>query len=138
MHCMLRPLERLRSSPFARHHASGIDDNSLMIHLRGILQARLTDSVKAIIRRLAFEAQALALQDLKSKLERTSDSALKVLLQEKSERIREQQSRLSGINFTSHNSPSHRLIDKVTQQADKPMSGLHLLRQMHFLNPKSM
>ena len=30
MHCMLRALERLRSSPFARHHASGIDDKSLL------------------------------------------------------------------------------------------------------------
>ena len=101
------------------HSSSGIDDAALMSHLRGILEDRLTDAVKAVLRRLAFEAQALALQDLKNKLERTTDSAPKVLpLQEKLERIRDQQTRLSGITFTAHNSPSHALIDKITQQGE--------------------
>ena len=101
------------------HSSSGIDDAALMSHLQKILEERLTDPVKAIVRRLAFEAQALALQDLKNKLERTTDSAPKVLpLQEKLERIRDQQTRLSGITFTAHNSPSHALIDKITQQGE--------------------
>ena len=41
------------------HSSSGIDDTALMAHLQKILEDRLTDPVKAIVRRLAFEAQAL-------------------------------------------------------------------------------
>ena len=39
--------------------SSGIDDTALMAHLQKILEDRLTDPVKAIVRRIAFEAQAL-------------------------------------------------------------------------------
>ena len=94
------------------HSSSGIDDAALMTHLQKILEERLTDPVKAIVRRLAFEAQALALQDLKNKLERTTDSAPKALpLQEK---FGEDPRPTS----TPHNSPSHALIDKITQQGE--------------------
>ena len=98
---------------------AGVDDPALMAHLRGLLAENPTPQTITMFRRLAFEAQALAMQDLKSKLERTHDSEPKVLpLQEKLERIRRQQARLGGLSFTAHNQPSHALIDRATQQFD--------------------
>ena len=117
------------------HSSSGIDDAALMSHLHTILEDRLTDAVRAIVRRLAFEAQALALQDLKNKFERTTDSAPKVLpLHEKLERIRDQQSRYqecvqdksqASLKFRSDGSL------RITQESPEltcDVSSAHLLR----------
>ena len=98
---------------------SGINDAVLMQHLNSLLTAPADSALTTVFRRLAFEAQALALQNLKSRLERTNDSEPKVLpLQEKLERIRRQQQRLGGISFTPHNCPAHSVIDKASQQVD--------------------
>ena len=56
------------------HQANaGIDDAALMNHVNSLLGSPLTPSGVASLRRLAFEAQALALQDLKSKLDHSSE-----------------------------------------------------------------
>ena len=98
---------------------SGINDGELMRHLESLLSTPPDPACITLFRRLAFEAHALALQNLKSRLERTTDTEPKILpLQEKMVRTQRQQSRLAGIVFTPHNSPAHSLIDKASQQVD--------------------
>ncbi|CAE7338338.1 unnamed protein product [Symbiodinium sp. CCMP2592] len=103
------------------HQANaGIDDAALMTHVNGLLTTPLTPSGVASLRRLAFEAQALALQDLKTKLERPSDNEPKVLpLQEKVARLARQRERLNGIVLTPHNTPSHAMIDRACAQLEE-------------------
>jgi hypothetical protein len=70
-------------------------------------------------RRLFFEADALSLEDLKSRADRSESSEARVLpLAEKMDRIRQQQLRRIEISFTPQNEPSHSLIDKVCQQLE--------------------
>ena len=68
-------------------------------------------------RRLFFEAHALALQDLKSRLERGDSAETRILpLAEKVERVRLLRERLPGLVLTLQSEPSHSLIDKAVQQ----------------------
>ena len=64
-------------------------------------------------RRLFFESQALCLQDLRQKVERTEHSDAKVLpLAEKVEKINQLKVRLPARLITQQLEPSHRLVDK--------------------------
>ena len=103
------------------HQANaGIDDAALMNHVNSLLGSPLNPSGVASLRRLAFEAQALALQDLKSKLDHSSEHEAKVLpLQEKVARLSRQRDRLIGVVLTPHNTPSHSLIDKACAQLEE-------------------
>ncbi|CAE7239379.1 unnamed protein product, partial [Symbiodinium sp. CCMP2456] len=103
------------------HQANaGIDDAALMNHVNGLLTHALTPTAVAGLRRLAFEAQALALQDLKTKLESPAEHEPKVLpLQEKMARLTRQKDRLVGVVLTPHNTPSHALIDKESSQLEE-------------------
>ena len=103
------------------HQANaGIDDAALMNHVNGLLTHALTPTAVAGLRRLAFEAQALALQDLKTKLESPAEHETKVLpLQEKMARLTRQKDRLVGVVLTPHNTPSHALIDKACSQLEE-------------------
>ncbi|CAE7225523.1 unnamed protein product, partial [Symbiodinium sp. CCMP2456] len=99
---------------------AGIDDAALMNHVNGLLTHALTPTAVAGLRRLAFEAQALALQDLKTKLESPAEHEPKVLpLQEKMARLTRQKERLVGVVLTPHNTPSHALIDKACSQLEE-------------------
>ena len=103
------------------HQANaGIDDAALMTHINGLLSQPLSPSAVAGLRRLAFEAQALALQDLKTKLESPAEVEAKILpLQEKMARLTRQKERLVGVVLTPHNTPSHALIDKACSQLEE-------------------
>ena len=103
------------------HQANaGIDDAALMNHINGLLSQPLSPSSVAGLRRLAFEAQALALQDLKTKLESPAEVEAKILpLQEKMARLTRQKERLVGVVLTPHNTPSHALIDKACSQLEE-------------------
>ena len=70
-------------------------------------------------RRLFFEAHALSLEDLKSRVDRSESSEARVIpLPEKLDRIRLQKDRLVGISFTPAVEPSHSLIDRACQQLE--------------------
>ncbi|CAE7310483.1 unnamed protein product [Symbiodinium sp. KB8] len=103
------------------HQANaGIDDAALMTHVNSLLSQPLSPTAVAALRRVAFEAQALALQDLKTKLESSGETEAKVLpLQEKMARITRQKERLVGVVLTPHNTPSHSLIDKACSQLEE-------------------
>ena len=103
------------------HQANaGIDDAALITHVNSLLSQPLSPTAVAALRRVAFEAQALALQDLKTKLESSGETEAKVLpLQEKMARITRQRERLVGVVLTPHNTPSHSLIDKACSQLEE-------------------
>ena len=103
------------------HQANaGIDDAALMNHVNGLLSQTLSPTAVAGLRRVAFEAQALALQDLKSKLENSGETEARILpLQEKMARLTRQKERLVGVVLTPHNTPSHALIDKACAQLEE-------------------
>lgn len=68
-------------------------------------------------RRLFFESHALALDELRSRAERTESSeARSIPLAEKMDRVRALKAKLTGITFTSSTEPSHALIDRACQQ----------------------
>ena len=79
-----------------------------LITLERVLGSRPDAAESAKFRRLFFEAHALCLQDLKSRLERTESSETKILpLAEKVERIRQLKVRLNGLIITPALEPSH-------------------------------
>ena len=92
----------------------------LFDHLGTILGVRPSAALAASFRRLFFFSHALALQDLKGKLERGDGGEPRVLpLAEKVQRIKDQEARLTGVVFTPNVSPSYSLIDKAVQQAEE-------------------
>ena len=96
------------------------DDGPLFDYLERVLGSRPDAAESAKFRRLFFEAHALCLQDLKSRLERTESSETKILpLAEKVERIRQLKVRLNGLIITPALEPSHQLIDKVVAQYEE-------------------
>ena len=95
------------------------DDTALMTFLTTALGADPSPASKAKFRRLFFEAHALSLEDLKSRVDRSESSEARVVpLAEKMDRIRLQKERLTGISFTPQTEPSHALIDKCCQQME--------------------
>ena len=68
------------------------------------------------IRRCWFEAHTVAVSEIRSRVERTEGSEpLRMPVPERELRLREQQSRLSGIAITANLEPSHQLVDFVNQ-----------------------
>ena len=119
-------LETNRITTFAQfafccaYHPGAQDDTPLLVALEGYLGARPQGAAAATYRRLFFKSHALALQDLKNRMERTESSEAKILpLSEKVERIRRLKDRLQGILITQALEPSHALIDKVVQQYEE-------------------
>ena len=73
----------------------------------------------ASARRLFFESHALALDELKTRSERTESSEARTIpLAEKMDRVRNLKLRLTGLTFTPATEPSHSLIDKACQQLE--------------------
>ena len=73
----------------------------------------------ASARRLFFESHALALDELKTRSERTEPSEARTIpLAEKMDRMRNLKARLTGITFTPSSEPSHNLIDRACQQLE--------------------
>ena len=68
----------------------------------------------SVMRRLFFESHAVCLQDMRTRIEKPSDSApTKVMPAERSARYEDQVARLVGLKLTGPLEPSHQLIDAV-------------------------
>ncbi len=119
------------------------DDAPLLTFLATSFGARPDAGTAASCRRLFLESHTLALEDLKSRLDRSeSTEARTIPLAEKMERIRQQQTRLRGVTFSPTVMPSHALIDKCCQQMeDQCLTYIELTkctsRQDETLNQKS-
>ena len=96
-----------------------VDDSALKDFLNDALGAAPDAASMSRYRRLFFEAHALSLEDLKSRVDRSESSEARVIpLPEKLDRIRLQKDRLVGISFTPAVEPSHSLIDRACQQLE--------------------
>ena len=116
-------LERAGISTFSQlafccaYQPGGQDDTALFDHLARVLGSRPDNASASAYRRLFFESHALALQDLKSRLERGDSSDAKILpLAEKVQRVKDLSARLPGVILTPSIEPSHYLIDRAVQQ----------------------
>ena len=102
-----------------RVHAKAVFDSALKDFLNDALGAAPDSASMSRYRRLFFEAHALSLEDLKSRVDRSESSEARVVpLPEKLDRIRLQKARLVGISFTPAVEPSHSLIDRACQQLE--------------------
>ena len=71
------------------------------------------------LRRLYYESHALALADMKSKIDRTENDEPKSLpAPEREVRLREQKARLTGVIITPSTQPSNALVDRCFQQLE--------------------
>ena len=100
--------------------AGVVDDALLKASLTLALGAEPDVLAMGKFRRLHFESQALVLQDTKSKIERSEESAPRRLpMPERAQRHEDQVKRLSpGVVITEWNEPSFALLDLVQQQMD--------------------
>ena len=116
------------------HQANaGIDDAALMNHINGLLSQPLSPSSVAGLRRLAFEAQALALQRSKDQVGepcrgRGEDPTPPG---KDGPRLTRQKERLVGVVLTPHNTPSHALIDKACSQLEEGGPAVDSPEQVH-------
>ena len=95
----------------------GSDEKPLLDRIEGAIGAKPSAAEVANFRRLFYESHALALNDLKTRLERTENAEAKSLpLAEKVDRIQQLKGRLTGLLITQALEPSHALIDKAVQQ----------------------
>lgn len=102
------------------YQPGGMDESSLFSRLKKALGSEVPSKDEANFRRLFFESHALALSDLKTRLERTEHSEAKVLpLAEKVDRVNRLKQKLSGLIITPALEPSHALIDKAVQQFEE-------------------
>eukprot|EP00434_Breviolum_minutum_P046212 symbB.v1.2.041655.t1/scaffold8457.1/size11431/1 len=95
--------------PFVRALASALDET----------EADLSDAVLASFRRLYYECHTVTLGDLRARIERKDDDAPKrIPMAERSERLAQLKSELSGITIDIQLEPAHRLMDTVMQQIE--------------------
>ena len=74
------------------------------------------------LRRLYFESHAMALAEMKIKINRTETDEPKALpAPERESRLRSQKSRLVGVLITSSTQPANSLVDKCCQQLEDQM-----------------
>ena len=74
---------------------------------------------QAAVRRLHFEASAVVMAELKAKAtDSTSDISRKLPVAEKAARLREQESRLTGMRIRGELQPAYALIDIISQMKE--------------------
>ena len=95
------------------------DEAPFQVALQTILGREPTLGEAAGLRRLYYESHALALAEMKSKVDRTENDEPKSLpAPEREVRLREQKARLSGVVITPATQPSHALVDRCFQQLE--------------------
>ena len=104
------------------YNAAAPDDKPLVDALTAILPVAPSVTTMGKFRRLQFESYTMILADARSRVERTDDSApRKMPGPERHARLQEQIVRLSGVDISQGNEPSHSLIDTVHQMLEDGM-----------------
>jgi len=92
------------------------DDSVLFDKLEEIAGRGLHDFEKASFRQLFYEASAIAVSELKQKVERVESSEPATLpLAERMHRMENQKANLSGVHFSVYTEPSNKLVDQYFQ-----------------------
>jgi hypothetical protein len=90
------------------------DETPFVEMVKRTLAREPLDHELSILRRLFFESHAVSLQDMRTRIDRSSDAgSIKILPAEKAARYDDQVARLVGLNLTGPLEPSHQLIDAV-------------------------
>lgn len=104
------------------YNAAAPDDRPLTEALTGILPVAPSVTTMGKFRRLQFESYTMILADARSRVERTEESApRKMPAPERHARLQEQITRLSGVDISQGNEPSHALIDTIHQMLEDGM-----------------
>jgi hypothetical protein len=95
------------------------DEEPFKAAVHQLLGRDATMGESAGLRRLYYESHALALADMKSKIDRTENDEPKSLpAPEREVRLRDQKTRLAGVVITPSTQPSNSLVDRCFQQLD--------------------
>lgn len=98
------------------------DESPFSATVTEILGRAPSISELASLRRLYFESHALALQDMKTKINRSETDEPKALpAPERESRLRNQKSRLAGVIITAATQPANSLVDRCQQQLEDGM-----------------
>ena len=92
------------------------DENVLFDAIAALVGTAPSPTEKIVIRRLFFEANAMALADLRTRFEKDDSSEPKETpLAERMARLQQQKDRLTGVHFSPETEPGHKLVDTVFQ-----------------------
>ena len=112
----------------AANFASG-DDTPLRNAVEALLGAAVDESQMIPLRRLWFESHAIAISDMKARLERTStDTPRQMPLAERMNRLKRQKEELKGLQIDAALEPSHSLVDKAQAMVEENC--------IHYLSPE--
>ena len=108
-------LNTLGTFAFSCNFAPGsADERPLVTLATNVLGTAPTTRQMACIRRLFSEAYSTIAADIRSKVEATDDTVVKRLAPaERSQRLRDQQARLSGLDLRGNFEPGDSLVDKA-------------------------
>ena len=108
-------LTTMASFAFCCHfNPSASDEKPLVDLVTKVLAAAPTLKQMSCFRRLFAEAYATIASDIKARVEASEDSSVKRLAPaDRAERLKEQQSRLKGIDLTGHHEPGDGLVDRA-------------------------
>ena len=110
-------------SHFACNYAPGVSDERPLVALATkVLGTDPTTEEMACVRRLFSEAYSTIAADIRSKVETSDEAAVKKLAPaERSQRLRDQQLRLAGIDIRGNFEPGDSLVDKcvAAYEADR-------------------
>jgi len=92
------------------------DEKVLFDAIQTLVGAAPTAAEQMVLRRLFFEANTMALADLRTRFEKDDSSEPKEIpLAERMARLQQQKARLTGVHFSSETEPAHKLVDTVFQ-----------------------
>ena len=103
----------------AANPASG-DDTPLRTAVETLLGSAVDEQHMIPLRRLWFESHAIAISDMKARLERTAtDTPRQMPLAERMSRLKRQKEELKGLQIDAALEPSHSLVDKAQAMVEE-------------------
>lgn len=103
----------------APNNPSSSDEKEFKDSIEAIMEREVTPGEMVGFRRLWYESHAIAMSDLRNRVEKSSsDPPKQVPLAERLLRLKRQRDELKGIIIDSHSEPAHALIDKIQSMVD--------------------
>ena len=103
----------------APNNPSSSDEKQFKDSIEAIMEREVTSAEMVGFRRLWYESHAIAMSDLRNRVERSSaDPPKQVPLAERMLRLKKQRDELKGVIIDSQSEPAHALIDKIQSMVD--------------------
>ena len=104
----------------APNNPSSSDEKEFKDAIESIMERPVSAPEMVGFRRLWFESHAVAMSDLRNRVERSSsDPPKQVPLAERMLRLKRQRDELKGVIIDSHSEPAHSLIDKIQSMVEE-------------------